>query len=63
MTQSSMVGCVDHKHTDYETVSVVLPSMQDLDTTKTIDHLVNLCALLDATSGIVTVQQNNNNQH
>ncbi len=30
----------------------------NLDTTKTIDHLVNLCALLDATSGIVTVQQN-----
>ena len=30
----------------------------NLDTTKTIDHLVNLCALLDASAGIVTVQQN-----
>lgn len=29
-----------------------------LETEKTIDHLVNLCALLDATSGIATVQKN-----
>ena len=30
----------------------------DLDITKTIDHLVNLCALLDATGGIITVKEN-----
>ena len=29
----------------------------DLDPSKTIDHLVNLCALMDATSGINTVQK------
>ena len=30
----------------------------NLEIEKTIDHLVNLCALLDATSGIATVRQN-----
>ena len=30
----------------------------DLDITKTIDHLVNLCALLDTTGGIITVKKN-----
>ncbi len=58
---------ITHKHKDPSalfpqvvglTASPGAGDNQNLDTTKTIDHLVNLCALLDATSGIVTVKEN-----